>query len=209
MQVVAYVRVSTDEQALKGAGLAAQKSAIHAEAAARGWNVVAVFEDAGYSAKNLKRPGIAAALEQLEVGLADALVVAKLDRLSRSMLDFAALMDRSRRSGWGLVALDLNVDTTSPAGEAMVNVMVAFAQLERRLIGQRTKDALAVKRASGVRLGRPASVCPSVAARIRAERAGGATLAAIADGLNRDNVPTARGGVCWRPSSLEAVLRAA
>lgn len=145
----------------------------------------------------------------MAAGEADAIIVAKLDRLSRSMLDFATLMDRAQRQGWGLVALDMNVDTTTPVGEVVANVLAAFAQFERRLIGQRTKDALAAKRAAGVRLGRPPSVEANVARRIRAERATGATLTQIADGLNRDGLPTPRGGSQWRPSSLESVLRAA
>ena len=114
-----------------------------------------VIEDAGYSAKDLKRPGVRIALEILQAGGADALVVAKLDRLSRSMLDFAGIMAAAQKQGWGLIALDCAVDTTTPAGEAMANVLATFAQFERRLISQRTKDALAAKRAQGVRLGRP------------------------------------------------------
>jgi DNA invertase Pin-like site-specific DNA recombinase len=89
----------------------------------------------------------------LEAGQADALVVAKLDRLSRSVGDFAGLMDLARRQGWALIALDLGVDTTTPAGEMMANVMASFAQFERRVIAQRTKDALAQAKARGVRLG--------------------------------------------------------
>jgi DNA invertase Pin-like site-specific DNA recombinase len=151
--------------------------------------------------------GIRETARALERGDASALVVAKLDRLSRSMLDFAGLMAKAQTQSWALVALDCAVDTTTPAGEAMANVMATFAQFERRLIGQRTKEALAVRRARGVRLGRPPSIAPEVAGRIRAERAAGATLRQIADGLNADAVPTARGGSKWRPSSIEAVVR--
>jgi len=89
-----------------------------------------------------KRPGLASALEQLDADQADTLVVSKLDRLSRSLLDFAALVERSRRNGWTLVALDLAVDTTTPSGEMLANVLAAFAQFERRLIGQRTKEGV-------------------------------------------------------------------
>ncbi len=88
-QVIPYIRVSTEEQASSGAGLSAQLFAIKVEATARGWTLLPVIEDAGYSAKDLNRPGIQSALEQLDHGDADVLVVAKLDRLSRSMLDFA------------------------------------------------------------------------------------------------------------------------
>src|SRR5205823_6536696 len=138
-----------------GAGLEAQRRAIMAECERRGWQLVDVIEDAGYSAKDLKRPGVQIALETLRKRQASALVVAKLDRLSRSMLDFAGLMDAAQRQGWALVALDLGVDTSTPSGEMIANVLATFAQFERRLIAERTRAALAVKRSQGVRLGRP------------------------------------------------------
>lgn len=207
MRAIAYLRVSTEEQAASGLGLEAQRGRVVEEIARRGWESVAVLADEGYSAKSLDRPAITEALRMLTAGEADALVVAKLDRLSRSLLDFAALMDRSRREGWEVVALDLGMDTSTPSGEMLAGVMATFAQYERRLIGQRTRDALAVKRAQGVRLGRPVGLPPEVRDRIAAERAGGATLPAIAEGLNRDQVPTAQGGRCWYPSTVAAVVR--
>src|SRR5690349_12554324 len=145
-KVIAYLRVSTDEQADSGAGLAAQRDAIEREAAHRGWELVRVIEDAGYSGKDMKRPGIAEAIRAVEAGEASAIVTSKLDRLSRSLLDFAGLMERARRRGWAVVALDLGVDTTTPDGEMMSNVLATFAQFERRLIGARTKEGLAAKR---------------------------------------------------------------
>jgi DNA invertase Pin-like site-specific DNA recombinase len=205
-RVLAYVRVSTEEQRGSGAGLAAQRTAILAECQRRGWHLVDVIEDAGYSAKDLKRPGVRIALEMLRDGGADALVVAKLDRLSRSMLDFAGIMAAAQKQGWGLIALDCAVDTTTPAGEAMANVLATFAQFERRLISQRTKDALAVKRAQGVRLGRPRQLPQRVINRILHERDQGKTLTAIAERLNQDRVPTAQGGQRWYPSTVRAVL---
>jgi DNA invertase Pin-like site-specific DNA recombinase len=209
MQVIGYVRVSTDEQRTSGAGLAAQRAAIEAECQRRGWTLVEVIDDAGYSARDLKRPGVQIALETLRRGEAGALVVAKLDRLSRSMLDFTAVMARASKQGWALVALDCAVDTTTPAGEAMANVLATFAQFERRLIGQRTREALAAKRASGVRLGRPVSLPVAVRERIAAERKAGRSLAAIAEILNDERVPTAQGGRQWWPSTVRAALRAA
>jgi DNA invertase Pin-like site-specific DNA recombinase len=206
--VIGYIRVSTEEQASSGAGLLAQRAAILAEAERRGWHVVEVIEDAGYSGKDLKRPGIVAALEALKQRRADTLVVAKLDRLSRSLLDFAALMNRATREGWALVALDLGVDTTSPVGEAMANVLATFAQFERRLIGLRTKEALAAKRKQpGFTLGRPSGLDEATVRRIRAERAEGRSLQAIADALTANGVQTGQGGARWWPSSVRAVLR--
>jgi DNA invertase Pin-like site-specific DNA recombinase len=208
-KVIGYTRVSTDEQADSGAGLAAQRAAILAEAQRRGWAEpeLTFVEDAGYSGKDLKRPGIVAALDALRARRADTLVVSKLDRLSRSMLDFAGLMNRSTKEGWALLALDLGVDTTTPQGEMVASVMATFAQFERRLIGQRTKDALAARRAAGVRLGRPRLIPESVVARIVAERAAGATLRGIVHGLNRDGVPTAGGGRSWHIGTVQGVLQ--
>jgi len=200
--------VSSEEQADSRAGLEAQRAAIQRECEKRGWEIVDVVEDAGYSAKDLRRPGVRGALEELERGGADALVVAKLDRLSRSMLDFTSVMAKAQKEGWALVALDCAVDTTTPAGEAMAHVLATFAQFERRLIGERTREALAVKKRQGVRLGRPASISPQLARRIRSMRTRGLTLQEISDRLNRDEVPTPRGGAVWRPTSLRAVLRA-
>ena len=204
MRAIGYVRVSTTEQGLSGAGLEAQRAAIIAECKRRGWQLVEIAEDVG-SGKDLRRPGIRAALEALESGRASALVVAKLDRLSRSMLDFAKVMAAAQKQSWALVALDVAVDTSTAAGEAMANVMATFAQFERRLIGQRTREALAVKRAEGVVLGRRPEIPSDVAARIRAEREGGATLRQIAEHLNVDGIPTARSG-SWRPSTIARVL---
>ena len=205
MRVLGYVRVSTDEQSDSGAGLEAQRRAIAAECKRRGWQLVEVIEDAGFSAKDLKRPGIQAALQALEAGDAKALVAAKLDRLSRSMIDFTALMATAQKQGWALVALDCAVDTTTPAGEAMANVLATFAQFERRLIAQRTREALAVKRSQGVRLGRPPTLDARTVSRIRRERKRGKTLAAIAEGLTADRVPTAHGGR-WHAATVRAVL---
>ena len=123
------------------------------------------------------------------------------------MLDFTAVMAKASKQGWALVALDCAVDTTTPAGEAMANVLATFAQFERRLIGQRTREALAAKRAAGVQLGRPTTMPRNVRARIVADREEGLTLAAIADGLNADRIPTAQGGSRWWPSTVRAALR--
>ena len=204
--VVGYLRCSTDEQAVSGLGLAAQRVAIEAEAARRGWGEVRFIADEGWSARSLDRPGIAQALAELEAGRAGALVVSRLDRLSRSTFDTAGLMEQARREGWQLVALDLGIDTASPMGEAMASVGAVFAQLERRLIGQRTKDALAAKKAKGARLGRPRQLPDAVAHRIAGARAAGLTLGQIADDLNADGVPTAQPGGTWWPATVSRAL---
>jgi DNA invertase Pin-like site-specific DNA recombinase len=207
-RVIAYVRVSTEEQGTNGVGLKAQMEQIQAEIDRRAWVLSAVHEDV-LSGRHLNRPGLQSALEALEAGDADGILVAKLDRLSRSLIDFASLLARAQARGWNLIALDLGVDLSTPHGEFLANVMASAAQWERRIIGQRTKDALAVKRAQGVRLGRPASIPPKLRARIKTMRTRkGMTLQAICNQLNAEGIPTARGGVEWRPTSLRAVLKA-
>ncbi|MBA2717020.1 MAG: recombinase family protein [Propionibacteriales bacterium] len=206
MRAVGYARVSTAEQADSGAGMDAQRHAIRGEAERRGWSLEDVVEDAGYSAKDLRRPGIGVVLERMASGEADVLVVSKLDRLSRSLIDFAQTMATAQREGWALVALDLGVDTATPGGEMMANVLASFAQYERRIIGQRTRDGLAAKKAAGVKLGRRSTLPLEVVERILAAHQAGDTLAAIARGLEVDSVATGQGGARWYPASVRAVL---
>ena len=205
--VVAYTRVSTEEQALSGAGLDAQQASIEAEIARRGWTLLKIYTDAGISGKAVtNRPALTAALAAVESGEAGTLVVAKLDRLSRSLLDFAELMARAQRGGWNVVALDLGIDLSTPAGEFLASVMASAAQWERRIIGQRTRDALAAKRAAGVRLGRPSEVPVDVLDLIASARTTGRSLRGIAADLTAAEVPTARGGAEWSASTIQAVL---
>lgn len=207
MDTIAYIRVSTSEQGISGLGLEAQRRAIVQAATHRDWRLTFI-EDTG-SGKDLNRPGLTTALATLRSGQVDGLVIAKLDRLSRSFIDFAALMERARREGWALVSLDLGVDTSTPQGEMLANVMATFAQFERRLISERTKAALAVLRAQGRQLGRPPVLPAQVRAAIGQWRAAGCSLGAIAQRLNEDAVPTAHGGRQWYPSTVRAVLRSA
>ena len=155
----------------------------------------------------MKRPGVQEALRAIESGEATALVVAKLDRLSRSMIDFTRIMAEAQKQGWALVALDCAVDTTTPAGEAMAHMLATFAQFERRLISHRTREALAIKKAEGVQLGRPRSMPEELRERIRRMHAAGESLAAIVRTLTTERVATAQGGVRWYPSTVRAVLQ--
>jgi DNA invertase Pin-like site-specific DNA recombinase len=144
------------------------------------------------------------ALEALAHGDAAALVVSKLDRLARSVHDFAGLVRIAEREGWGIVALDLGVDMTTPTDGLLANVTASVAEWERRIISQRTSEALAQRRAAGVRLGRPRSLDPAIADRIRRRRTKGATLQAIADELNADAITTPSGRV-WSPALVRKV----
>ncbi len=207
--VIGYLRVSTEEQANSGLGLAAQEAAIRAECDRRGVPLVALHTDAGVTGKSLARPGLSEALAALDRGEGSVLVVSKLDRLTRSVHDASGLMMTAERGGWGLVALDVAVDTTTPQGAAMAHVLATFAELERKLIGQRTRDALAVRRAEGVQLGRRPTLPAAVVRRIVKARDAGETWSMISRELNEEGVPTAQGGRSWYPSTVRQVaLRA-
>jgi DNA invertase Pin-like site-specific DNA recombinase len=204
VRVVGYTRVSTQEQSDSGAGLQAQRSAIELEAQRRGWELVAICEDAAASGKDLKRPGLQQTLALVESDVADVLCVSKLDRLSRSVHDFSGLLQRSQRRGWSLCVLDLQLDTSSPSGALVANVMASVSEWERRVIGARTRDALAVRREQGVRLGRPREIPPAVVDRIHELHRSGYRVSDITRKLNAEGTRTPRG----RPWYPNAVARA-
>lgn len=217
-RVVAYFRVSTDGQGRSGLGLEAQRQAVLALCAGRGWEVVAEHTEIE-SGKRADRPELAKAMRSAKLTGA-VLVVAKLDRLSRSVAFLSALQE----SGARFVAADM-----PEATELTVHIMAAVAQAERKAIATRTREALAAAKARGTKLGNPNGAAAlrragkgngAAVAAIRCGadafasdlrdvlediRAGGASsLAQVAGELNRRHIMTARGGK-WHPSSVRNV----
>ena len=194
-RVVLYRRVSTEEQASSGLGLAAQEKTLIAEAERRGWTVITSLLDEGVSGSVApkKRPALNEALELVTSGEADVLMVAKLDRATRSVADLCQLLDGADRQGWDFVALDLGIDTSTPMGRAMAQMAGVFSELERKMIGQRTKDALAAKKAQGMELGRPSEQDDDNRRRVAELKAEGLSLRAIAERMNDEGRRTARG----------------
>jgi site-specific DNA recombinase len=218
---VAYIRVSTDEQAN---GPAAQLDVIEAWCAARGVALVAVFEDLGISggAPLDKRPGLLAALGEVAEVKAALLIVAKRDRMARDVM-IAAMAERmAERSGARVVsAAGEGTEDEGPAGQLMRTMVDAFAAYERALIGERTRAALAAKRARGERTGhlpygmqvaadgRTLQPCPAeqeVIAAVHEYRAAGLTLAAIAARLAERGLWT-RNGRGWSAKTVRDVAR--
>ena len=205
MKAIGYIRVSTQEQAQSGLGLEAQAVAIRAEATRRGWDLE-IIADEGESGSKVDRPGLLAAKDKLARGEVQALIVAKQDRLMRSSLGWAQIVSQSKDQKWSLICLDINLDTASPMGECLGSILAAVAQLELANIRKRTKDALAVKKAQGYRLGRPATMPDETRARINALRNSGVTLQGVADTLNTEGIPTARGGSKWYASTVQKAI---
>lgn len=196
-KVIGYTRVSTQEQGEHGVGLDAQEAAIRAEVERRGWVLDRIERDVSSGGSIRKRPGLAAARSSCRRGEADGIIVAKLDRLTRSLLDFAAIITEAQEQDYEVVVLDQGFDLATPNGRAMAGMLAVFAQWERELISQRTRDALAVKRSQGVVLGRPPVVSEEVRGRILELREQGESLSAIARTLNEEGVPGGHGGKWW------------
>ncbi|HVA09881.1 MAG TPA: recombinase family protein [Acidimicrobiales bacterium] len=201
--VLGYARCSTTEQAESGLGIAAQEATIRSECQRRGWELVDVVTDEGESGKSLDRPGLQSALERVARHEIDGLVAAKLDRISRSVKDFADLLEWFGVIGASLVAVDVGVDTSTPGGKLVCGVFSAVSEWERDVIASRTRDGLAALRAQGRPISRAAVADnPKLAKRIRKMRESGKTYQAIADALNKDKVPTLRGALKWTVSGV-------
>ncbi len=206
--MIGYVRVSTEEQGRSGLGLEAQRAAIEDAARKRGWQLVAIEEDIASGTSRRNRPGLDRTLERCRSGEAAGVVVAKLDRLSRSLLDFAALVEQAQRQGWNLVVLDQDLDLETPNGRAMAGMLAVFAQWEREVLSERTCQALGAARARGVRLGRPPLVSAKVLWLVRYLRRRGFSFAHVADLLNAREIAAPMGG-SWNGAAARRVyLRA-
>jgi DNA invertase Pin-like site-specific DNA recombinase len=191
------------------ARLDAQRRTLAGACTRQGWRLVQALEEAGPQAGDRKRPGSEEALWVLERAEGQALVASKRERASQALLDLVALLESAHKQGWALLALDCALEPQTPAGEQEATLLATFAPFERRLISERTRAALARARAQGVRLGRPPSMSAYALERIRRERAAGKSLAAIAEGLNADRVPTAQGGRSWYPATVRYTLKRA
>lgn len=154
MKVVGYIRVSTEEQASDGVSLSAQRAKLAAYAALYELEIVAVVEDAGVSAKTLDRPGLQRVLAMLAAGECEGVLVAKLDRLTRSVRDLGELLDGPLAAGRSaLLSVGEQIDTRSAAGRLVLNILASVAQWEREAIGERTATALQHKKSRGERVG--------------------------------------------------------
>ncbi|CAM3636389.1 recombinase family protein [Mycobacterium frederiksbergense] len=204
---IGFCRVSTQEQADSRNGLEAQRAAIDFEAERRGWSVEHLADEA-VSGKSIG-PELRKALELLASGQADGLIVAKLDRMSRSIVNAANIIESAQAQGWSLVVLDLGVDLTTAAGRMVAMNLVNFGQYERELASERTSAALAAKKARGESIGRPREASTAVVRRIIADRDGGMSFDKIAKTLAAEGVKTPRGGSTWHPSTVRRIYQSA
>lgn len=205
MRAITYARVSTGKQAESGLSLDDQAERMGREISRRGWELVEAHTDAGRSGRTGKsRPALDAALEALAAGEADALVVAKLDRLARSTIALSRIMQTSQEQGWALVILDPDLDTSTAAGRLTATVLGAVAEYESELIADRARMTHRRRKAAGHRAGQAPILSDELRHRIADTRTGGASFARIADELNAEGIPTAKGGR-WHASTVRHV----
>jgi DNA invertase Pin-like site-specific DNA recombinase len=148
-------------------------------------------------------------LDLLASGQGDGLVVAKMDRLARSVGHAVEILQLAERQGWSLVVLDFGMDLTTPAGEAVAHMLATFAQFERRLIGQRTKDALAARKRRGEPIGRPRLASPGDVRRIVVDRNAGLSFGRIARALETEGILSPAGRPTWPPSTVRRIYQSA
>lgn len=223
MRVVLYARVSTTDQSDNGVSLDAQRAKMSAYAALYDLEVVETVVDAGESAKSLDRPGLQHALTLLRTGKAAGLVVVKLDRLTRSVADWQRLIDDyfGERAGKQLFSVADSIDTRTAAGRLVLNVLLSVAQWERETTGERTREALRHKIASGERCGKlrygytlsddgkslvPSSQEQEAIATMLQLRASGFTLRQIAAELTAQCIPTKEGATGWTHSAVNQII---
>lgn len=145
-KAIGYIRVSTEKQADLGMSLEVQEKQVRGYAGIYDLEVVALEKDAGASAKTLDRPGFKRALARLVRGDGTALIVAKLDRLTRSVKDLGWLIEKYFSGDrYSLLSVSEQIDTRSAGGKLMLNVLMSVSQWEREVIGERTSGAMQLK----------------------------------------------------------------
>lgn len=153
-----YTRKSSEEgldQAFNS--LHAQREACEAyvkSQAAEGWRALpTIYDDGGFSGGNMERPGLEALLADVDAGRIDTVVVYKVDRLTRSLGDFARIVDRLDAAGASFVSVTQAFNTTSSMGRLTLNVLLSFAQFEREVTGERIRDKIAASKSKGMWMG--------------------------------------------------------
>ncbi len=155
-RAVLYARVSTQSQVTEGTSLQSQRERLRTAAVRRGITVVDEISDDGVSGSLHSRPGLDRALDLVDSGQVDCFLVTKIDRVSRSLGGFVRLLDQLKGAGVTLIALDDDIDMSTPAGRAVAHILAVFAEFERDMIRSRTTEGSERRAAEGGWMGGPA-----------------------------------------------------
>ena len=221
MKAIGYIRVSTEEQAAHGISLDAQRAKIAAYALTKDLDLVDIVEDAGKSGKDLKRPGVQLVLEMARRRQIDAVIIVKLDRMFRCTVDALNTAQDFDKRGVALHSIHESLDTQSAMGKFFFTLTAALAEMERGLIGERTRAALARKKerreiygevpygfdvVDGSLVDNPQE--QATKARIMNLRDRGLSYQKVADTINADGVPTKK-GCAWTAMQISRVAKVA
>jgi site-specific DNA recombinase len=214
-KAVAYVRVSTADQAREGWSLTVQRKRVHAYCDARGWRLSRVYADEGVSSA-ARRPAFEAMIDDVLANGVEVIVAMKLDRLGRSAAGLLSLYERLERKGVRIVTIEDGIDTSTANGRLMRTILAALAEWERDVIRDRTRTGVRAAMDDGRRVGQapfgytvrdgrlvqhPGE--QRILRRIRTRHAAGASLATIARELNDAGISARRGR--WHPTTVARV----
>jgi len=221
MKAIGYIRVSTEEQVKDGVSLDNQRVKLSAYAICKDLELIEIVDDSGFSAKDLKRPGIQRVIELVQSKAVDAVVIYKLDRLTRSVKDLGYLIELFQKTGVELMSVQDSIDTSTAAGRLVLNVMASVSQWEREVIAERTVEALAHKKANNKAYGPtpygfkrvgddliPDEIEQEILKTINRLRSRGESFRSIAKELERRGCLTKKGNTKWHPDTIKGILAA-
>lgn len=226
---IGYIRVSTDRQATEGISLELQTAKINAMALVKGYEVAEIIMD-DESGKSLSRDGIQKVLQLVRSKKVDCVIIAKLDRLTRNLRDLLMILDVFKRSGVALISLNESIDTSTPIGRMMVNMLGVFNEFERENIGQRVKECLGHKKSKGGCVGqvpygyesylivsdgatKPVKMLRRneseqiIISQMKRLRTSGLSVQKICETLNSEGLVT-RKGTPWTQQNMQIILKA-
>lgn len=215
-----YTRVSTEEQSREGVSLAHQESKCRAQASVHDWEVVGHYQDAGKSAKSLKRDGIQELIELVRNKEVDAVIIYKLDRITRSISDLDFLIQLFNKKGVALVSVQDAIDTSTASGRLVLHLLGTVSQWEREQISERVSHALQFKKEQSEKY---CGITPygfniqgdkliedtyeqEIISQIHSFKESGYSFQRIANCLNNQGVETRLGGE-WKKSSVYAIYQ--
>ena len=222
MSFIGYIRVSTDEQARSGISLDLQESKIRDYTKLNDLELSKVIRDEGESGKDLKRPGMEEVINLVNGRKIEGIIVYKLDRLSRKVIDTLNLIEQFDRHGVAFHSITERIDTKTAMGKFFITILSALAQMERDMISERTKGALNYKRSQGGLAGgipygftskgkkKEARLTKDdteqkILKTILDTHAAGGSYNKIANELNRQEISTRSNGK-WYPQTIKSII---